>query len=81
MGHLLGRGQMSGELPLGLSFCHQCLLELVWRDRQGLSIGSSRGAGPLLLERGMSELLVWDLPHPRSFRERWLLVPLVLHPD
>lgn len=80
MGHLLDRGQGSVELPSGLSFCHQCLLELVWRDRQGLSIGSSRGAGPLLLGRGMSELLVWDLPH-QEFRERWLLVILVLHPD
>lgn len=79
MGHLLGRGQMSVELPSGLPFCHQCLLELVWRDRQGLSIGSSRGAGPLLLERGMSDLLVRDLLLHQEFPERWLLGILVLH--
>jgi len=78
MGHLLCRGSLSVELPSRLreipvlSFWPRCLFELVLRVRRGLSIGSSRGAGPLLLEMRKSELLEWGLlRRPETEKLHW----------
>ena len=87
MGRLICRGWGSVELPSGLreipvlSFLPRCLLELVLRVPRGLWVGSSRGAGPLLRGRGMSELLGWDWPRHREFPERPRPVTLMLHRD
>lgn len=85
MGRWLWRGSRSVELPLGrlkeiprMSFWPRCLFELVWRVRRGLSIGSSREAGPLLLGREMFELLEWDSPRRLGLREPRRPVPLMV---
>jgi hypothetical protein len=85
MDRLLGRGWGSVELPSRLSpvlaFWPGCLLELVLLVRRGLSVGATRGAGPLPRGRGMSELLGWDWPRHREFRERCRPVTEMLHRD